>query len=87
MKKQPIDSLTKQDRYNIRKYIYLYNNCNCGPLDIVLGEWNQAKRRLYHAFGNQLRVKKKIKIENKFKYKTNCQHQQNYFSFYTETVS
>ena len=63
MKKQPIDSLTKQDRYNIRKYIYLYNNCNCGPLDIVLGEWNQAKKRLYHAFGNQLRIKKKIKIE------------------------
>ena len=63
MKKQPIDSLTKQDRYNIRKYIYLYTNCNCGPLDIVLGEWNQAKKKLYHAFGNQLRVKKKIKIE------------------------
>ena len=63
MKKQPLDSLTEQDKYNIRKYIYLYTNCNCGPLDVVLGEWNQAKKRLYHAFGNQLRVKKKIKIE------------------------
>ena len=63
MKNQPLDSLTKQDRYNIRKYIYLFNNCKCGPLDIVLGEWNYAKRRLYHAFGNQLRVKKKIKLK------------------------
>ena len=60
---QPIDSLTEQDKYNIRKYIYLYTNCNCGPLDIVLREWNKSKRRLYHAFGNKLRIKKTIKLD------------------------
>lgn len=63
MKKEPFDSLTEQDKYNIRKYIYLYANCNCGPLDIVLKEWNKSKRRLYHAFGNKLRIEKDIKLD------------------------
>ena len=62
MKKQPLDSLTPRDKYNIRKYIELYGKAECGPLDIVLDSWNKSKKRLYHAFGNQLRVKKKINI-------------------------
>lgn len=62
MKRQPFDSLTPQDKYNIRKYIELYGKAECGPLDIVLDSWNKSKKRLYHAFGNQLRVKKEINI-------------------------
>lgn len=63
MRKQPIDSLTEKDKYNFRKYVELYANCSCGPLNIVLAEWNKNKRRLYHAFGNQLQIKKQITIE------------------------
>ena len=66
MKKQPLDSLTPQDRYNIRKYIELYGKAECGPLDIVLGYWNQSKKRLYHAFGNQLQVKRQIQISRNY---------------------
>ena len=62
-KKQPIDSLTEQDKYTIRKYIYLKNNCKCGPFDIVLQEWNKSKRRLYHAMGNKLRIRKRISLK------------------------
>lgn len=63
MKKlQPIDSLTEQDKYNFRKYLFLYANCNCGPIDVVLQEWNKSKRRLYRAFGNKLIIKKEITL-------------------------
>ena len=70
MKKQPIDSLTAEDKYTIEKYIFLYANCKCGPLDLVLQEWNKSKRRLYHALGNKLRLKKQIKIKKDTPYVT-----------------
>ena len=66
MKKQPLDSLTPQDRYNIKKYIELYGKAECGPLDVVLGYWNQSKKRLYHAFNNQLQIKRKIQISRNY---------------------
>lgn len=62
---QPFDCLSEQDKYNIRKYIYLYANCDCGSLDIVLREWNKSKRRLFHAFGNNLTIKKTITLPKK----------------------
>ena len=64
MKKlQPIDSLTEQDKYNIRKYIKRFANVECGPFEIVLKEWNNSKRKLYHALGNQLQIKKQLVLE------------------------
>lgn len=63
-KRQPINSLTEQDEYNIKKYIELYGHAKCGPLDVVFKEWNKNKRRIYRLFGDQLQIEKEI-IVNK----------------------
>lgn len=83
---QPIDSLTKQDKYNFRKYLFLYANCNCGPLEEVLQEWNKSKRKLYRAFGNQLTVKKSIHLpQDEFLIESKLRKIYSFWAVYNET--
>lgn len=59
---RPIDALTNIDRTTISSYISVYGNAECAPLEITLKEWNKNKSRLFRAFGNKLRISKKILI-------------------------
>lgn len=59
---QPIDALTQTDRDLIRTYISLFGNVECGPIPLVLREWNKNKSTLFKAFGKQLLVSKQIEI-------------------------
>lgn len=59
---RPIDALTDIDENLIRAYISIYGNAECGPLNLVLNEWNKNKLTLFKAFGKKLTVSKNIII-------------------------
>ena len=58
----PIDALTDIDKNTIRSFLSIYGDVECGPLYLVLKEWNKNKRKLFKAFGNKLSVSKTITI-------------------------
>ena len=59
---RPIDALTDIDEKLIKSYISIYGGAECGPLSIVLQEWNKNKTTLFKAFGRKLTVSKEIII-------------------------
>lgn len=60
---KPIDALEYKDIIQIKQYIQTQESVICGPLDIVLAEWNKNKTKLFKAFGNKLRISIPIEIE------------------------
>jgi hypothetical protein len=59
---QPIDAITDIDENTIRSYISIYGGAECGPMNMVLNEWNKNKKTLFRALGRQLSVSKMISI-------------------------
>ena len=59
---RPIDALTNIDRTTIANYLSVCGNVECGPMEIVLKEWNKNKTKLFKAFGRKLRISKQISI-------------------------
>lgn len=57
------DALTKEDKETIKDYISIYAGTEIVNLHITLNEWNQSKKTLYKALGNNLRVKIPIEIK------------------------
>ena len=58
----PIDALTDIDKSTIQSFLSIYGDVECGPLYLVLKEWNKNKKTLFKALGNRLSVSKMITI-------------------------
>lgn len=59
---QPIDAITDIDENTIKSYISIYGGAECGPMPIVLREWNKNKKTLFRALGKKLSISKMITI-------------------------
>ena len=59
---QPFDALTYEDKKTIKAYLDVYGGVESAPLRQVFSIWNQNKRTLFKALGNQLRVKIPIAV-------------------------
>ena len=53
---QPFDCLTEEDKEIVRQWAINYGNAEPQSIEKVLTLWNKNKRRLYRAFGKQLRI-------------------------------
>lgn len=60
--KEPIDALTDIDKNTVQSFFSIYGDTECGPLSLVLREWNKNKRTLFRALGKELSVSKTISI-------------------------
>jgi len=58
----PIDAITDVDEKTIKSFFSIYGDTECGPLNVVLREWNKNKKTLFKALGKQLSVSKEITV-------------------------
>lgn len=59
---EPIDAITDIEELTFKNYISIYGGTECGPLNLVLKEWNKNKRTLFKALGKKLKVSKMVTI-------------------------
>lgn len=58
----PINTLSELDKETLQRYFELYAGVHDSPIDTVLKAWSKNKNTLFKAFGQKLRIKKKVTI-------------------------